>query len=660
MTSAIERRGDPTAIATLLIVAMLALAASWALPWWTMEARAPQYGQRVLVVQVSPTGLTGDVPELDALGHYVGIHPLGYLAAFERRMAPYGLGLACAGLLSAPWLRRRWQRVLALLPVIVMPVVFLADLAYWMKVGTNDRDPSAALNLTVQEIDTKVVGKYSVGQFAVEANVSAGLFGACTAGLLSIGLIFAAPLHVPGRRRGVRWAAALAGAGMALCPAGSTASAAERTIRNGGISQAIARAQPGDTIVIPPGTFHEHLRIAKRVTLQGSAGSILDGEGRGTVVRIEAAGVELRDLVVRGSGERYDSEDAGVRVEHAADVTLSNVHLEDVLFGVFAAQADRLILEDSFILGKDVPDVRRGDGIRLWYSSDCRISRNHVERSRDVVIWYSSGTLVEDNVVRNGRYGLHYMYSDQNRFLGNLFEDNQVGAAIMNSRGITLERNAFSFSSGPSAYGLLVKDADDVFITGNRFVGNTTGLFFDGAPQSRGGRAELHGNLIARNDVALALEPRSRGLRVWENAFIGNRTEVQMMGTGAVDGNQWAVGGRGNYWSDAVVYDPDRDGVSNVPYRVESTYEVLSDRYPNLAFFWSTPAADAIDLGARLFPLFAPRPKLTDPSPLMRSPVGAGLLGRGAPRGRPGLAMTGVALLGLVVCARHFLRPVLT
>src|SRR5262249_41681371 len=153
-----------------------------------------------------------------------------------------------------------------------------------------------------------------------------------------------------------------------------------------------------------------------------------------------------------------------------------------------------------------LPHVRRGDGIRLWYSSGCRLVGNQVERSRDVVIWYSSKTIVEDNLVRTNRYGLHYMYSDANVFHRNRFEDNQVGAAIMYSRDVDLRENSFSFSNGPAAYGLLLKDADDVFIVDNRFVQNDTGLFFDNAPQSRDGRVDVRGNLIARNTVAVALQ----------------------------------------------------------------------------------------------------------------------------------------------------------
>jgi nitrous oxidase accessory protein len=246
------------------------------------------------------------------------------------------------------------------------------------------------------------------------------------------------------------------------------------------------------------------------------------------------------------------------------------------------------------------------------------------------------------------------MYSDHNRFRGNRFEDNQVGAAIMNSRDIELEHNSFSYSNGPSAYGVLLKDADDVFITNNRLVGNATAMFFDGAPQSRGGRVEVHSNLVARNDIAILLAPRSRGLKIWENAFIGNRSPFQSMGTGTDEGNEWAVGGRGNYWSDAVVYDRNRDGVSDVPYRLESTYEVLADRYPALAFFAGTPAVDAIDIAARLFPLFAPRPKLTDPFPLVRPPLNdwiAEARSRSA-----GLPLAGAGLLVIVFAGAHFTR----
>src|SRR5262245_7933417 len=66
------RSADVVASMTIVLVAGIALVMAWVLPWWVMKARAPQYGQRTLVVEVGPRDVGGDVREIDMLGHYVG------------------------------------------------------------------------------------------------------------------------------------------------------------------------------------------------------------------------------------------------------------------------------------------------------------------------------------------------------------------------------------------------------------------------------------------------------------------------------------------------------------------------------------------------------------------------------------------------------------
>jgi nitrous oxidase accessory protein len=652
-------RPDWVASLTIALVAAVALGTAWRLPWWVMNARAPQYGQRTLVVQVSPRTVEGDVKELDMLGHYVGIRPLGALARIERKLAPIGMAGAVAGLLLAPWLRGWALRLLAVLPAVFMPLFLVVDLNLWMDRAVNERDPNASLNLTVSRIDPKILGEYAVGQFKVAAELGGGFYLASVGALLGLGLVFARPLRL-GRRRGVAGAAA----GIALVaglgpPPAAAAELTAGTTAHPTVAAAVAAARDGDIVVVPAGVHRERLTLDRPLRLVGRPGATLDGGGEGTVLRITAPGVEVRGLTLRGSGDRYTTEDAGIRIDHAPDARVIDTRIEDTLFGVFVVQSDRCVIEGSTIVGKDLPHVRRGDGIRLWYSTGCRLRANRVERSRDVIIWYSSGTVVEDNVVRTSRYGLHYMYSNDNAFRHNRFEDNQVGAAIMYSRGIELAENAFSFSNGPAAYGLLLKDADDVFVTGNRFVHNATGLFFDNAPQARDGRVEVRGNLIARGEVGVALQPLSERIRFSENAFVGNRVHVQVLGTGTAERNVWAADGRGNFWSDAVIYDRDGDGVSDIPYRAESTYEVLADRHPVLTIFDGTPAAEAIDTASRLFPLFAPRPKLVDPHPLVRPTYTAWTESRGAASGGWAMAGAGAALLGLAAATAAGARRVL-
>lgn len=629
---------DSLAVLTIVIAAVAALGMAWFEPWWRMEARAPQYGKQTLVVEISPLRVVGDVKEIDTLGHYVGIRPLRELAHVERALAPFGLALAIAGLTVAPFVRRRRLRLLAVLPALVMPELFLLDLNYWMQKSVNDRDPTASLSRTVPDVDPKLAGRYDVGQFKVEAILAGGFFNATIAGILALGLVFATPISLPERLRRKR---ALRAVTTAL--AGVWLMAQPFPAEAGELADRIAAARPGDTVIVPAGVSREHLLIDKPLTLRGVPGAVIDGSGAGTIVSITSANVTLRGLTLRNSGDSYVREDSGIKIENAAGVRIHDVKVLDTLFGIYVAKGDGCVIDGSTVVGKDLPHVRRGDGIRLWYSSGCTLTGNTVERSRDVIVWYSKGTRVERNVVRTSRYGLHYMYSDDNSFRDNRFEDNQVGAAIMYSRGVSLVGNSFSFSNGPAAYGLLVKDADDIEVSGNRFLSNSTALFFDNAPQARDGWVRVTGNLVARNEVGVGMLPMVRRIAFGGNAFVGNRTQVRVSGEGSAGGNDWSPAGRGNYWSEAVVYDEDGDGVSDIPYRVESTYEGLSERHPTLAFFDGSPGAQAIDDAARLFPIFAPRPKLTDAHPLMRPPLSE-WSGRGESR-RSGLALAGSGML---------------
>lgn len=645
-----ERSPDVAASTTIFAVAVLCLACSWAMPWWEMEARAPQYGQRTLLVEVNPRGVSGDTFEVDALGHYVGIRKMETFAPVERKLAPIGFFATLLTLLTVPFLRRKSWRALLAAPAVLLPVIFCIDLDITMARAANDRDPEAALNLIFSHIDTKLFGEYVVAQFKVTARPGVGLWLAAVAALLVVGLVLSQPLPFPFRRRKALVATAAA---LLLLPSVGRAAEFHAGPRES-LAAVLEQARDGDTVRVS-GVHREHVTVRHGIRLIGAAGAVLDGGGEGTVLRIQAPDVEVADLAVRGSGSTYSAEDSAVRIDASSGVKLRSLRISDSLFGVFAAKADRCIFEDLSISGKDVPTDERGDGIRLWYSSGCRLSRNRIENSRDLVIWYSNGTLAEDNLVRKSRYGLHYMYSDHNVFRRNRFEDDEVGAAIMYSKDITLTDNAFSFSNGPSADGLLVKDADDVFIRNNRFVQNSIALFFDNAPQGRGARVEVSGNLIGRNDTGVALQPSSRGIEFAGNSFAGNRVQVQVQGGGSAQANRWD----GNWWSDALVYDRDGDGVSELPHSLESTYEALADRHPELRFYADSPAAEAIDLASRLFPLFRPRPLLTDNRPLARAPLTSWTKSGGEREGT-GLLLAGAGLLAAAAVVAGAARTVLS
>ncbi len=78
---------------------------------------------------------------------------------------------------------------------------------------------------------------------------------------------------------------------------------------------------------------------------------------------------------------------------------------------------------------------------------------------------------------RDLRYGLHYMFSDDNTFEDNSFENGAAGTAIMYSRRIVFRRNRFLHNRGFASVGLLFKACDDVLAESNLVADNARGIF---------------------------------------------------------------------------------------------------------------------------------------------------------------------------------------
>jgi nitrous oxidase accessory protein len=646
----------------LAFYAAILLVVALALPWWRMDSRAPQYGQRVLVVSVSPTGVSGDLHEIDTLGHYVGMRSVESFAPIERKLAPFAVGWVALLALSLPFLRTFRFRLLAAGAVIAVPAFFAVDLWAWQRFAVTHLDKAAPLSMIADRVDARLIGEYAVAQFKIYASFEVGFWLAVIAAANVIGFLVAERSSSASSQpvRSLQKIAAAVAAVLVLILAPRIARAAVIEVAPGtahpSIGAAIAAAAPGDEIVVRRGVYHEHLVLDRPLFLRGDEGAVVDGDDTGTLLIIEAGPSIVRGLTLRGSGTSLLGEDAAIRVVGAPKSVLEHNRVLDSLFGILVISSRAVRVADNHVIGKSLPIPRRGDGIRIFDSPECVIDDNIVESSRDLAIWNSTGTSARRNAVRDSRYGLHYMYSDDNVFEDNVFERNQVGGAIMYSRRLTLRRNRFTGSRGPSAHGLLLKAADDVVIEGNWFTDNTRGLFVSDTTTSKYSNCSFHANVIAGNEIGITLEPTASRIAFSENAFVANRVQVEALGQSMVDQNEWSPGGRGNYWSDYVGFDEDADGFGDVPYRLEQFFENLTDRWPAVGVLRLGPAAQALEMAARAFPIVKPRPTLVDNHPLVH-PLPS-LAAVGGTRRQPGLALAGlVALVGATLGARRASRP---
>ncbi len=378
------------------------------------------------------------------------------------------------------------------------------------------------------------------------------------------------------------------------------------------IGDALAAAGPGDTVVVGPGIYHERLRIGGPVVLVGRGRPVVDGGGEGHIVEILAP-CTVRGFLLRRSGVNPEREDAGI-MARVGPVRIEDNWLEDVQYGIYLKDAGGSVVRGNVVRGKPLPLARRGDGIRLWHSSGSRIVGNDVRGARDVVVFFSDRLVIRGNRVRDGRYGLHYMYSNHNRIVENRLEDNEVGAFLMYSNDIELERNVFGRSSGSSGFGIGLKDADSIRAVDNLFAANQVGVYLDNSPHSVGVRNVFRRNLFLYNQTGVRLLPSVHDNRFEANDFVDNDRPTDAPG-GAVPGaarqNDWT----GNHWSAYVGFDRNGDGVGDTPFSYARLTDDLVSRDPALRLFAWSPAFPVLDLLSRFFPLLRPVPLVVDTAP---------------------------------------------
>lgn len=388
-----------------------------------------------------------------------------------------------------------------------------------------------------------------------------------------------------------------------------------------GLATAVTNAQPGDTIQVTGGTSTGSLEIDKPITLIGVDWPVLDGENKGTVLKITAPGVTVRGFVIKNSGDSLDQENSGLVIE-AGDALVENNRFEDTLFGIYLRHADGGVIRNNVISSKDLDVPRRGDAIRVWYSNDVTIEDNVATKGRDVVLWYSERLMVRNNEVSNGRYGLHFMYSDDATIENNRLLDNSVGIYMMYSRRLRLLNNTIAGNRGPSGYGVGLKDMDDAIVRNNLFLDNRIGVHLDNSPREVDSLGLFEGNVFGYNDIGVNFLPSVRNNQFVNNSFIENEEQVGFTSGGnLVESNAWTVDGRGNYWSDYAGYDVAGDGLGDMSYKSEKLFEEIVSRQPELRLFLFSPAVTAVDFAAKAFPLVRPRPKLEDTEPLMTPAV---------------------------------------
>jgi nitrous oxidase accessory protein len=397
----------------------------------------------------------------------------------------------------------------------------------------------------------------------------------------------------------------------------------------------LAAAAPGEVIDVPAGEHRGPFVVARPVHLRGHGQALLRGDGKTHVVAIRAPDVVLEGFEIRDSGLNLMADHAAIHVTGPRAVIRGN-RIADSLHGVYVRQADHVRVEANTITGKSwtlelvnpfagpsgpgeaetcevtLAQDRRGNGLHFWNSSGHVVAGNVIRDTRDGIYFsFVDRSEIRNNDVARARYGLHYMYSDDNRFDDNVFRDNAAGAALMYSQGLVLRRNQFTANRSQRAYGLLLHSVDQTEIRDNELTGNTLGLFMENGQANR-----VLDNLVTNNHVGVHIGNSSNENVFAGNTFAGNVHPVETAGDSA--SNRWADAGRGNYWQGAARLDLNADGIGDLPHRELDLFGEWRRPFPVIGLLAGSP-------GERLLRFVYSRLALpglagvSDPAPLVRS-----------------------------------------
>lgn len=383
------------------------------------------------------------------------------------------------------------------------------------------------------------------------------------------------------------------------------------TCKQTSIQAAIKIAKPFDVIEVASGSYPVGMLIVdKPLTLRGTNKPTLDGLKKQNVIHVLAPNVIIEGFRIIGCGSSDIAEYAGVRVEEVDNCQIKNNVFDSNVYSVYLAKSDNCLIEGNTMSSKSVVESISGNGIHMWNSKHIRILKNKIQGHRDgIYIEFSTDSLIQGNVsTHNIRYGLHFMYSHRNHYIGNDFIDNQTGVAVMFSKNIEMTGNRFQKSWGRASYGLLLKDISDSNISGNNFEGNTVGVLLDAANRNR-----FFNNTLKQNGWALTILGNSDSNIFSKNKFISNFFDATT--NAQVSQNTF----QNNYWSAYRGYDLNHDGIGDQPFRPMKMFGRWVARFPELVALLGSPVIEFLEVAERVFPVLTPT-TFVDPFPLMRQP----------------------------------------
>ena len=376
------------------------------------------------------------------------------------------------------------------------------------------------------------------------------------------------------------------------------------------IIPALKFAKHGDSVLVEKGFYKEgNIIIDKAIFFLGRDFPTIDGDRKFEVLSIKSNNVTVKGFKIQHSGYATIDDPGGIKVYDSHHVTIIDNLVYDNFFGIYIQYSKNCVIKNNKIIAFGKEEQEIGNGIHCWKSDSLQIIGNYVSGNRDGSYFeFVTNSVIWRNIsVHNIRYGLHFMFSNDDAYFSNIFENNGAGVAVMYTKNVVMMNNTFKDNWGDAAYGLLLKDISDATIFNNRFINNTSAIFMDG-----GNRIKVEKNTFKANGWGLKIQASCMDNVIENNNFLGNTFDVSTNST--LIQNRFIA----NYWDKYEGYDLNKDGIGDVPYRPLSLFSVIVESNPPAMLLFRSFMVSLLDKSEKILPSLTPE-NFIDNTPLIHA-----------------------------------------
>lgn len=276
-------------------------------------------------------------------------------------------------------------------------------------------------------------------------------------------------------------------------------------------------------------------------------------------------------------------------------------------------------------------------GLHFSNSSQMTIRNNKIKASASrefevgngIHLWKCRKNRIEKNEVSGHRDGIYLEFVTDSEVGENTVQGNmRYGLHFMFSHDNTYIRNTFRRNGA----GVAVMYTKNVTMLENHFEENwgssAYGILLKDISDSK-----VIGNTFQKNTVGIYMEGSSR-IEFRENTFRENGWALKLMASCDQNrfdannflGNTFDLSTNGavvlntlqnNYWDKYEGYDLDRDHTGDVPYRPVSLFSVIVEKIPSAIILWRSFMVTLLDRMEKILPTMTPD-QLIDPSPQLK------------------------------------------